>query len=128
MARILIIDDNAGIGESLGYFLEALGHGVIFAPGGAMGLRCAAEQPIDLVLLDVEMPGMSGFEVCRAMQEDPAMHRIPVVMMTGRGIRELAAPAREAGARLVIAKPFELDHLHKTISRFFPAQPAQTLG
>ena len=128
MARILIIDDSAAIGESLAYFFESEGHSVVVADNGAAGLRRAAEQPVDVVLLDVEMPGMSGFEVCRAMRDNPALCKLPVVMMTGRALRASTAPARAAGARLVVAKPFDLDNLHKMLSSFFPAPSVQMAG
>jgi len=128
MARILIIDDNASIVESLGYFLESVGHSVVRATNGQAGLQCVADQPVDVVLLDIEMPGMSGFAVCRALHNDPASRDLPVVMMTGRAVQETISPAKAAGARLVMGKPFDLDYLNATLARFLPAAPTSAAG
>ena len=98
MARILIIDDSAAICESLAYFFESEGHSVMVADNGSEGLRRAAERPVDVVLLDVEMPGMSGFEVCRAMRDDPALCKLSVVMMTGHTLRAIGG-SRPGGGR-----------------------------
>jgi len=121
MARILVIDDNPSVLQSLGYFLESAGHTVFLATNGEAGLRCATGKPVDLVLLDIEMPDMSGLAVCSAMREDATLREVPVVMMTGRLLREVVVPARAAGARVVMGKPFDLDYLHATISRYLPA-------
>ena len=117
MARILVIDDNPAVLQSLGFFLEAAGHTVFLAASGEAGLRCATGKPIDLVLLDIEMPGMSGFAICSAMRDDATLREVPVVMMTGRLLGEVTGPAKNAGARMVIGKPFDLELLHATIAR-----------
>ena len=116
MARILVIDDNASVAQSLGYFLEASGYEAVVATSGRAGLQCASEKGIDLVLLDIEMPDMSGFMVCRAILEDPGLRHLPVVMMTGSHLQQAVLPARAAGARTVMGKPFDLEELQRTLN------------
>jgi DNA-binding response OmpR family regulator len=120
MARILIVDDNASVLQALGYFLELSGHQVELANNGSKAL-CRALQPgIDLILLDIEMPDVSGIAVCRAIRSNPALRGLPVVMMTGRATSEIVASAMGAGAALVLAKPFDLSDLGAVIRRFVP--------
>jgi CheY-like chemotaxis protein len=76
---------------------------------------------VEIVLLDVEMPQMSGMAVCEAIKGDPALCQLPVVMMTGRPIRDLVTRAQTAGAARVLSKPFDLEHLRKTFAEFLPA-------
>ena len=126
MARVLIVDDNASVLHSLGYFLQATGHTVDLANNGSTGL-CRAIQPgIDLVLLDIEMPDISGIAVCRAIKSNPALRDLPVVLMTGRTVPEIVNAAMAAGAALVMSKPFDLQELSATIARFVAAPLAAT--
>ena len=81
-ARILVVDDTPQNVKLLGDLLAARGYAVQTAASGEQALeRIAAEAP-DLVLLDVMMPGLSGYEVCRRLREDPASALLPVVMVT----------------------------------------------
>jgi CheY-like chemotaxis protein len=121
MARVLIVDDNASVLHSLGYFLQATGHTVGLANNGSTGLCRALQSELDLVLLDIEMPDISGIAVCRAMKSNPALRDLPVVMMTGRPVPEIVNAAMAAGAALVLSKPFDLQELSATIARFVPA-------
>ena len=129
MARVLIVDDNSSVLHSLGYFLQATGHTVELASNGSAGL-CRAVQPgVDLVLLDIEMPDISGIAVCRAIKSNPALRRLPVVMMTGRFMQEIVNSAMAAGAALVMSKPFDLEELSATIARFVPARiPSEAMA
>jgi two-component system, OmpR family, alkaline phosphatase synthesis response regulator PhoP len=81
-SRILVIDDNPQNLEVLVAYLETLGGQVRTAHCGAEGLDKVRAEPPDLVLLDVMMPNMSGFEVCRRLKSDPATRDIPVLMVT----------------------------------------------
>jgi putative two-component system response regulator len=80
--RVLIIDDSAGVIEVLESIL-CVNHEVSFACSGAEGLALAERYPTDLILLDVMMPGMDGFEVCRRLKESPVTHDTPVIFLTG---------------------------------------------
>ncbi len=104
-ARILIIDDSPGSIQMLAGILEA-DHEVYFATDGARGLELAREQAIDLILLDVVMPGMDGYQVCRRLKEEPAVRHVPVLFITAMGELEGEEKGLELGAADYIAKPF----------------------
>mgnify|MGYP001558011638 CR=1 FL=1 len=103
---VLTIEDQADIRHLIRMTLEFAGFEVIEAGDGAQGLALARSRRPDLILLDVMMPGISGLEVGKALAADPALSRIPVVMLTALAQDSDAAAGREAGARAYLAKPF----------------------
>jgi CheY-like chemotaxis protein len=120
MARtLLVIDDNRSVRESLKFLLLRRGYVVLAAESGAEALAFAEKQPIDGALVDVNMPGMNGIEVCRILRERAAQsgHEISVWMMTGARSPEVLKLAREAGALDVLGKPFDLPSLYRQIER-----------
>jgi putative two-component system response regulator len=102
------VDDDALVSEVIGAVLR--GHGFRFesAADGDAGLRKARELHPGLILLDISMPGMDGFQTCRKLREDPETRRIPVVMLTAFADRDSRIKALEAGANDFLAKP--VDH------------------
>jgi len=104
-ARILIADDDPGTRELLTAMVEGLGHEAVAVPDGVAALAAIAERPPDLVLSDVSMPGLNGFELCRRLKVDPRTRLIPVVLITGIG-EEFKLQAIEAGADDFFVKPF----------------------
>ncbi len=103
--RILVVDDTSANVKLLGQILRASGYEVLTAASGSEGLeRVAAGQP-DLVLLDVVMPGMSGYEVCRTLRADPATALLPVVMVTALDPEQERVKGIEAGADDFLPKP-----------------------
>jgi CheY-like chemotaxis protein len=118
MARILVIDDDSGVRGVLKVMLERSGHTVSAAANGAEGLRLLGEQPTDLVIVDVEMPGMNGFDVCSMIKTDPKTRTLPVVIMTGRPISGVPERARAVGAIDLLHKPFERDRLIQKVAQY----------
>jgi len=107
MKRILVIEDDPDIALSLRHTLEREGEfSVDDARDGAEGLRCALDRPPDLVLLDVNLPGMDGFEVCRHLRKDPATAATPVIMLTARIGESDRIAGLDLGADDYITKPF----------------------
>ena len=104
--RVLVVDDDPGVSGLLRYVLEAEGHAVAVAADGEAGLAKAAANPPDLVLLDLDMPGLGGFEVCRRLKTDPATRLVPVVILTGGGSADARLRAWDLGADEFLAKPF----------------------
>ncbi len=112
VARILLIDDDSDIREVVGEALEFAGYEVATAREGREGLAlCRSFRPT-LILLDLMMPGMSGWEFRAAQQEDAALAKIPVVVVTALG----QDPDIRVSA--VLAKPFRLDDLLAHVRRF----------
>ncbi|MEM9783403.1 MAG: response regulator [Pseudomonadota bacterium] len=104
--RILLAEDEQSIVASLTFLLERAGFEVAVEPDGAKVVaRALAEQPA-LVLLDVMMPGIDGFEALRRLRADPAGRSLPVIMLTAKGQREDRETAIHLGADHFITKPF----------------------
>jgi len=109
--RILVVDDDENILNLEKTILEQKGFDVIGAGGGAEALRLLADRDFDLVLLDVMMPEVDGFTVCRKIKEDPRLKDIPVIFLTARGGGEALAEGFESGAIMYINKPFTANKL-----------------
>ena len=105
-ATILVVDDLAQNIRLLEAVLAPRGYAIVSATSGDEALERVRSQPVDLVLLDIVMPGMDGYEVCRTLRAGEATQFLPIVMITASGEQEKVA-AIEAGADDFIAKPFE---------------------
>jgi two-component system, sensor histidine kinase and response regulator len=103
---LLVVDDNPMNVEPLCDLLEAMEYRVARALDGATALRVVEEQMPDLILLDIMMPGMNGFEVCRRLKADPRHARIPVVFVTALSDTDDKVKAIEAGGDDFLTKPF----------------------
>ncbi len=105
-SRILVVDDHPQNLELVEAHLGTLGHTVATASNGVDALRMMKENAADLILLDVMMPGLDGYEVCRRLKADGATASIPVLMLTALSAREEMVQAMEAGADDLLGKPF----------------------
>ncbi|MDA0335018.1 MAG: sigma-54 dependent transcriptional regulator [bacterium] len=106
-ARILVVDDNPSNIKALRQRLELEGYEVLEATDGMAALACAARDRPDLVLLDIMMPGMDGFEVCRRLKEVDGAGFFPVIMVTALDTRQALVRALDEGADEFVRKPFE---------------------
>ena len=104
--RILLVDDTAANLDMLCELLEPEGYRVALAPNGKTALHIAARMVPDLILLDVMMPDMDGFEVCRRLKQDAVTREIPVIFITAQGLTESLVSGFEVGGVDYIAKPF----------------------
>jgi two-component system cell cycle response regulator len=104
-SKVLVVDDNEQNLELLRAYLDTIGCGVITSPDGLDALQKVRQQSPDLILLDVMMPRMSGFEVCRKLKSDPQTRDIPIIMVTA--LNELSDVERgvESGTDDFIFKP-----------------------
>jgi class 3 adenylate cyclase/CheY-like chemotaxis protein len=103
---ILAVDDNADNRELLTRYLERSGHEVVVASSGTEALARLADRPVDVMLLDLIMPGMDGNQVLRRLKEDPALRSIPVIVISGRQDMDGIIECIEAGADDYLFKPF----------------------
>jgi DNA-binding response OmpR family regulator len=101
--RIMVVDDDATLSDVVGRYLSRDGHQVVCVPDGYAALRRVQEDPPDLVVLDLMLPGMSGLEVCRRLREH---WPIPVVMLTALGEESDKLAGFETGADDYVTKPF----------------------
>ena len=106
MARILVVDDSEDVRLALASILEDAGYEIFEASDGSQVPDMVAEHRPDLVLLDVAMPKVNGFETLRNMKADKATSDIPVLMVTAKGRPEDLSLARSLGARDFISKPW----------------------
>lgn len=120
MARILIVEDDAANLTLMSYLLKAVGHTLESCRDGELGLQTVRRQPPDLVLCDIEMPGMSGYEFARALRTDPAFRALPLVAVTALAMRGDSGKALAAGFNGYIAKPIEPQVFSAQIESFLP--------
>jgi CheY-like chemotaxis protein len=103
--KVLVVDDNADAASSLGMLVEMLGHQVRTAHDGVEAVEAAGEFHPDLVLLDIGMPRMDGYEACRRMRAQPWGANMRVVAVTGWGQEEDRRKSRQAGFDQHLVKP-----------------------
>ena len=105
-AKILIVDDFPANLNLLGQTLESAGYKVVAVPSGTHALQIAARTEPDLILLDVMMPEMDGFETCRRLKANPSTAEIPVIFITAKDEIESLIEGFEVGGVDYITKPF----------------------
>lgn len=115
MKRVLVAEDEPSIVLSLEFLLREAGFEVITAQNGATALALAEQHKPDLVVLDIMLPLVNGFEVCRALRADPALRGLRIVMLTARGREHEVEKGLALGADAYITKPFATRELVKTI-------------
>lgn len=111
MPRLLVVDDDDAVRGVLKIMLERAGYDVLVASNGRMALGVVKAQRVDLVLLDIEMPEMNGFDFCGRLRADPELKALPVIMMTGRPTLGVVEKVKAVGASELIPKPFERANL-----------------
>jgi len=112
--RVLVVEDNAEILRSLGALLQDSGCRVIEAANGATALARIEAEPVDLILTDLAMPGISGWEVASACRE--RCPGIPIGLITGFGDRLDPGELEQHGVRFVVAKPFTAEELLRAVA------------
>lgn len=111
MKRVLIAEDERDIRELVDFALRYSGYEVLTARDGEEAFDLILKEKPDLVLLDVRMPRMSGFEVCRRMKNGQATRNIPVIFLSAKTQDTEIQAGLDAGAEAYIVKPFSTDHL-----------------
>jgi len=115
MARILIAEDEPDIRELVAFTLRFAGHEVTATSNGEEALLEAGRMLPDLILMDVRMPRMTGYDACREMKKDPALKDIPVVFLSAKGQDSEIQTGIDAGAEEYLLKPFAPDQLTERV-------------
>ena len=114
--RILLVDDNPDVVDSLALFLRLAGYEVQTADNGADAMKAATALQPDVVLLDIGLPGMDGYEVARQLRQQPRMAKAQLIAMTGYGSEEDRRRAREAGFDFHLTKPVDPNDLKELLA------------
>ena len=117
MARILIVDDSPSQLMGIRRIVESLGHEALTAEDGAAGVEAAKRELPDLILMDVVMPNLNGFQATRSITRDPSTKHIPVILVTTKDQETDKVWGMRQGARAYITKPFNEAQLSETISK-----------
>lgn len=125
MAKILVVDDEPDIVRIVVKIMESRGHTVLTARDGEEALVAAAAELPDVIVLDLNLPRLDGFEVCRLLKSGDATKHIPIVMMTAAYVSvEDAAQGAAHGADEYVVKPFLREVLIHNVERLIPAAVA----
>lgn len=116
MARILIAEDERDIRELIKFTLNFAGHEVIVTANGEEAYETAKIEIPDIILMDVRMPRMTGYEACKLIKADDAIKHIPVVFLSAKGQESEVQTGLEVGAAEYILKPFAPDQLTARVS------------
>lgn len=120
MARILVVDDSPSQLMGICRLIEALGHEALSAEDGAQAIESARSHIPDLILMDVVMPRLNGFQATRTITTDPTTRHIPVVMVTSKDQQTDRVWGMRQGARAYLNKPFSNEQLAEVIHTFVP--------
>jgi DNA-binding response OmpR family regulator len=126
--RILIVDDEPNIVISLEFLMKREGYEVAIAPDGGAALAAPAAAPPDLVILDVMLPKLNGFDVCRRMRADPRWRAIKVLMLTAKGRDSEVQKGLGLGADLYVTKPFSTKDLVVQVRQLLAATGPAAAG
>jgi DNA-binding response OmpR family regulator len=117
MTKVLVVEDDFALGENITAMLKGEGFDVRFAPDGKQGLDLAQSFVPDIVLLDLMIPNVSGFDVCRALRSEAKTQGIKILVMTGLDRTADVEKAFSSGATDYLVKPFDRDRLMGKIKK-----------
>ena len=123
--RVLVADDEVHILDVVSYKLQNAGLEVIKAQDGREALELAKSESPDLLIVDYQMPGLTGLEVCMALREDPQTSKIPAIMLTARGLDIEQAELDQAGISVVMPKPFSPREVLRCVAELLRKEDAE---
>jgi CheY-like chemotaxis protein len=116
MAKILIAEDERDIRDLIAFTLQFAGHQVVLANNGEEAYQLTVKEIPDLVLTDVRMPKMTGYEACKLIKSDPATKHIPVVFLSAKGQEAEVQTGLDSGGDEYLLKPFAPDQLTRKVA------------
>jgi two-component system, cell cycle response regulator DivK len=120
MARILLVEDDAENRDALGRWLRRRGFDVLSAPNGRTGVEMARSQRPDLILMDIQLPIMDGYEATRRIKAMPEFKSIPIIVVTSYALSGDEGKARDAGCDAYVTKPYSPRALLAKIREYMP--------
>lgn len=126
-ANILVVDDNQENLKVVSNYLKEKGYNIALALDGISALKVLDENKIDLILLDIMMPEMDGFEVCRKIMADPKLKDIPVIFLTAKVDTEDIVKGFQIGGVDYITKPFKKEELFARVSNHIQIKEVRNL-
>src|SRR5262245_31097510 len=118
--RILVVEDQEDNRRILRDLLTSSGYDVIYAEDGEEALIVAGRERPDLILMDIQLPLLNGYETTRRLKADPALRGIPVIAVTSYALSGDEVKAKEAGCDAYVAKPFSTRQLLQVVRRYVP--------
>ena len=122
---VLIVDDNAANMKLLSYMVNALGHRVLMAANAEEALQCLETERPQLILMDIQLPGMDGLELTRRLKADPIHRRIWIVAVTASAMKGDEEKALEAGCDGYITKPIDTRSLPRVLASYLERDDAE---
>jgi len=119
--RILVVEDQVDNRRILHDLLSSVGYEILEAVTGDEGVTLATTQHPDLILMDIQLPGMDGYEATRRIKADPALHHIPIIAVTSYALSGDDAQAFAAGCDSYVAKPFSPRALLAKVREYLPS-------
>jgi len=116
--RVLVVEDFADNRDLLTEYLTFRGFAVTAAADGEAALRSAREDLPDVILMDLRMPGLDGWQTTRRLKADPSTSNVPVIAVTAHALKREVESARDAGCDAVVAKPFDISALADALETF----------
>lgn len=121
---VLVVEDEDSIALALEFLLQRQGYEMRRVADGDAALKAISEASPDLILLDVMLPGCSGYDICQAVRRDPGLADVKIVMMTAKGGEIERRKAMALGADAFVAKPFSTAELTGEVNRLLCGEPA----
>jgi two-component system, cell cycle response regulator DivK len=118
--RILVVEDQPDNRQIIRDLLTSVGYQLIEAEDGETGVRLARSERPDLILMDIQLPVLDGYEATRRIKTDPELKAIPIIVVTSYALSGDDAKAKAAGCDGYVAKPFSPRHLLATVRTFLP--------
>lgn len=122
--KILIVDDEKDLVEMIETQFQSLGYEIQKAYSGKEALEKIKQDLPNFIFLDIMMPGLNGYDVCKELKSDPHTKNIPVIMLSAKVQKVDQLQGKESGADGYICKPFEFSDLIKTVEKFLPSIPS----
>lgn len=119
MRKILVVDDSQMIREAVSGALKNDGFDVSTASDGVEAIHSLKQSVFDAMILDIDMPRMNGFQVCRLVKNDPVLKTVPIIMLTAKTSETDELWGRRAGADEYIRKPFEYAKIREALNQLF---------